>query len=164
MWGKAKPIPDGFHTITPSLVVKDAARAMDFYKAAFGAEIKSVHRTQDGKVIHAELLIGNSIVMLNDEFPGASSNPPQPGSSASVTLHIYLESADETFNRAVTAGATALMPMADAFWGDRYGQIKDPFGYVWSVAVHKEDLSSKEIEKRAKEAFAKMPQAHAQAK
>ncbi|MGH9396805.1 MAG: VOC family protein [Terriglobia bacterium] len=156
MWGKAKPVPDGFHRVTPSLVVQDATRAMDFYKQAFGAEVKSVHHVEGGKVAHADLLIGDSMLMLSDEFPGAGCQAPQAGSSGSVILHIYVENADETFNRAVSAGATATMPMADAFWGDRYGQLKDPFGHTWSVAARKEDLSSKEIEKRGKDAFAKM--------
>lgn len=156
MWGKAKPVPDGFHRITPSLVVKDGARAIDFYKAAFGAELKTIHRSENAKIVHAELLIGDSILMLSDEFPGAPCQAPQPGSLPTVILHVYVENADETFNRAVTAGATAIMPMSDAFWGDRYGQVQDPFGHRWSIAVHKEDLSAKEIEKRGKEAFAKM--------
>lgn len=156
MWGKAKPVPDGFHNVTPSLVVQDAARAIDFYKAAFGAEAKHVHRTPDGKVMHAELHIGDSIVTLSDEFPGGSSKAPSLSGSSSVIIHLYLENADETFNRAVSAGASAAMPMTDAFWGDRYGQVKDPFGHVWSIAVRKEDLSDKEVEKRGKEFMAKM--------
>lgn len=156
MWGKAKPVPEGFHTITPSLVVKDAGRAIDFYKAAFGAEARHVHHTEDARVVHAELVIGDSIVMLSDEFAGGSSKAPAPGGAASVTIHVYIENADETFNRAVSAGATVVMPMMDAFWGDRYGQIKDPFGHVWSIAVRKEDYSDKEVEKRGREFMAKM--------
>lgn len=156
MWGKAKPVPDGFHNVTPSLVVQDASRAIDFYKAAFGAEAKHVHRTPGGRVMHAELHIGDSIVMLSDEFPGGTCKAPASGGSTSATIHLYLENADETFNRSVSAGAAAIMPMMDAFWGDRYGQIRDPFGHVWSIAVHKEDISDKEVEKRGKEFMAKM--------
>lgn len=156
MWGKAKPIPEGFHTITPHLVVRDASRALDFYKQAFGAEVKRVHRTEDGKITHASLKVGDSMLMLSDEFPGSSVHAPQPGAGGSVTVHIYIENADEIFNRATAAGAKVVMPMMDAFWGDRYGQLEDPFGHRWSVAVHKEDLSDKEIEKRGKALFAEM--------
>lgn len=156
MWGKAKPIPEGFSTITPSLTVKDATQAIDFYKQAFGAEVKNVHPTEDGKVANAALKVGDSMLMLSDEFPGSGFHAPEAGSSHSVILRIYVENADETFNRAVSAGATATMPMMDAFWGDRYGQFRDPFGHYWSVATRKEDLSEKEIEKRGKEAFAEM--------
>lgn len=156
MWGKAKPVPDGFHNVTPSLVVQDTARAVDFYKTAFGAEAKRVHHGPDGKVMHAEVHIGDSIVMLSDEFPGGTCKAPVSGGSTSATVHLYLENADEAFNRSVSAGATVIMPMMDAFWGDRYGQIKDPFGHVWSIASHQEDLSDKEVEKRGNEFFAKM--------
>ncbi|MGH9375630.1 MAG: VOC family protein [Terriglobia bacterium] len=161
MWGKAKPIPEGFHTLTPYLAVRDAKRAIDFYKQAFGAQIKSVHSTPNGKVINATLQIGDSVLMLNDESPDAAHCvSPETLGGSTVTIHIYVENADETFNRAIAAGATATMPMMDAFWGDRYGQVKDPFGHRWSVATHKEDLSDKEIEKRAKEMFAKMAAGH----
>ncbi len=156
MWGKAKPIPEGFNTITPSLTVKDATRAIDFYKQAFGAEVKSVHHTEEGKVANATFRVGSSMLMLSDEFPGSNCHAPQAGSSNGVILHVYVENADETFNRAVSAGATATMPMMDAFWGDRYGQFKDPFGHSWSVGTRQEDLSEKEIVKRGKEAFAEM--------
>ncbi|MGH9328260.1 MAG: VOC family protein [Terriglobia bacterium] len=156
MWGKAKPIPDGFNTITPSLVVKDATRAIDFYKVAFGAEPMSIHSTEDGKVMNAMLRVGDSMLMLSDEFPGSGFQSPESADSRNVILHLYVENADETFNRAISAGATATLPMADAFWGDRYGQFQDPFGHSWSVATHKEDLSEKDIAKRGKEAFAEM--------
>jgi PhnB protein len=156
MWGKAKPVPEGFRTVTAHLVVGDAARAIDFYKQALGAQLKTVHRNEAGKVIHAALEVGDSMLTLSDELPGSPGKAPSAGERWSVMIHLYVENADETFNRALAAGATPVMPMMDAFWGDRYGQFSDPFGHRWSVATHKEDLSDKEIEKRGKEALARM--------
>ncbi len=151
----AKPIPEGFHTLTPYLVVKDAAQAIDFYQRAFGAQ--EIYRNtcdKTNRVMNAQLRIGDSMIMLNDEFPEYGCNAPSPDHGSPVTIHLYVEDVDSVFNRAVEAGAEATMPVSDSFWGDRYGQLKDPFGHSWSVATRKEDLSSEEIKERAKHAFA----------
>jgi len=151
-----KPVPDGFHTITPHLVVPDAAKAIDFYKKAFGAEEKDKFLMPDGKgVMHAELRIGNSIFMLGGERPPTCLSPKSLGGS-SVTINLYVENADASFNRAVKAGCTVKMPLSDMFWGDRYGQVEDPFGHRWSLATHKQDLSREQIAENAKAFFAQM--------
>ncbi len=152
----AKAIPKGFHTLTPYLVVRDAPRAIEFYKQAFGAQVGGIHYAPDGKIMNADLKIGDSILMLNDEFPGMGCQSPQALGGSSVTIHIYVKDVDSLFNRAVSAGATVTMPLMDAFWGDRYGQLKDPFGHSWSMATHKEDLSAADIQKRGEAEFAKM--------
>ena len=142
-------------TIVAHLIVNDAPKALDFYKNAFGAEILGVHKTPDGKVMHAELSFGGARLMLADEFPGASS-PKTLGGSA-VVLNLYVpEDVDSLFKQAVTAGATVVMPLADQFWGDRYGQVTDPFGHRWALGQHVEDVAPDEMERRAKEAFAAM--------
>ena len=156
MAGKVKPIPEGLHTVTPHLVIRDAAQAIEFYKNAFGAQAVGVHYMPDGKVMHAELTIGDSRVMLADEFPGAPCTSPQSLGGTTNVLHIYVEDADTTYNRAVTAGASALMPVTDMFWGDRYGQVKDPFGHVWAIATHMEDVAPDELERRGAAMFAEM--------
>ena len=151
-----KPVPEGFHTITPHLIVRDAQKAIEFYKRAFGAEAIGVHRMPDGKVMHADLKIGDSHLMLNDEFPEMKALSPQSLGGSAVTLHIYVKDVDSLFNQAVAAGATAIMPLMDAFWGDRYGKLSDPFGHHWSLATHKEDLTPQEVEKRGVAAMAQM--------
>jgi uncharacterized glyoxalase superfamily protein PhnB len=157
MAGTSKPIPEGFHTLTPHLVVRNAAQAIEFYKRAFGAEVRGVsHHSPDGKITHAELKIGDSILMLADEFPEANCLSPQALGGSPITLHIYVEDVDTAFSRAVAAGATVTMPLADQFWGDRYGQLVDPFGHRWSLATHKQDLTHEEIRKAAEAVFAKM--------
>ena len=156
MAGKVKPIPEGLHTVTPHLVIRDASKAIEFYKKAFGAQAVSVHPTPDGKVMHADLKIGDSHVMLADEFPGAPCLSPQTVGGTTNVLHIYVEDADLLYNSAVAAGAAALMPMTDMFWGDRYGQVKDPFGHIWAIATHTEDVSPAELEKRGAAMFAEM--------
>ena len=151
-----KPIPDGFHTITPHLVVSDAAKAIEFYKKALGAQEKDRFPMPDGKgVMHAELKIGNSIVMLGNEQPPTCLSPKSRGGT-SVTLNVYVDNADAVFDRAVKAGCTVKMPMTDQFWGDRYGQVEDPFGHQWSFATHKQDLTHEQIAANAKAFFAKM--------
>src|SRR5437870_2833393 len=143
MAGKAKAIPEGYHTLTPHLVVRDGTRATEFYKQAFGAEIRGIHYGPDGKsVMHAEVKIGDSILMLSDEFPQMGVLSPQSRGGTSVTIHMYIEDADAAFNRAVSAGATVTMPLMDAFRGDRYGQVVDPFGHLWSLGTHTQDLAS----------------------
>jgi len=155
----AKPVPDGFNTVNMSLVVKDARKALDFYQKAFGAE-QGLHMAgPDGKgTMHAEMRIGNSTVMLTDENPQWGMKSPQTLGGSPASLHIYTENADAMFARAVNAGCEATMPIMDAFWGDRYGKVKDPFGHEWGIATHKEDLSEQEIEKRATKWFATMGQ------
>ncbi len=157
MKGKIKPIPEGFHTLTPNLVVRDAPRAIEFYKKAFGAKERGVMYDPEGKsIIHAELKFGDSILMLNEEFPPMKVLSPQSIGGSSVTIHMYVEDVDGIFEKAVSAGAAVKMPLMDAFWGDRYGVLVDPFGHQWSLATHKKDLSREEMEKAAKAAFAEM--------
>lgn len=163
MAGQVKPIPDGFHTITPHLVVRDAARAVEFYKQAFGAEARDVSYMPDGKtVMHASLKIGDSMLMLNDEFPDWKVLSPKSIGGSSVTIHMYVEDVDRAFNRAVAAGANVTMPLMDAFWGARFGQLEDPFGHKWSLATHKEDLNPEEMKKRAEPFFAQWRRASSQ--
>ncbi len=158
MADKAKPIPDGFHTLTPHLTVRDAAKAIDFHKQAFGAEVRGVSY-EGKKVIHAALKIGDSMLMLNDEFPewGTLSPLSTGNAGAGVAIHIYVEDVDNVFNRAVSAGATVKMPPMDQFWGDRYGQVVDPFGHRWSLATHVRDLSHEEMRAAQENAFSQMP-------
>ena len=151
-----KAVPDGTHTITPHLVVDGAAQALEFYKKAFGAQVAGVHKTPDGKVMHAEFRIGDSKLMLNDEFPGMGSLSPKTLGGSPVVLNLYMDDIDKIFNQAVEAGATVTMPLANQFWGDRYGQLKDPFGHIWALGQHVEDVSPEEMARRANEAFAHM--------
>jgi PhnB protein len=152
-----KPIPDGYHTLTPFLTVRDAARAIEFYKRAFGAVERGAMKGPDGKIMHAELKIGDSIVMLSDEFPEFGALSPQSTGGAGMGLHIYIDGVDAAFDRAVQAGAEVEMPVMDQFWGDRYGKLKDPFGHKWSIATHVKDLSLDEMKQGMNEAMEKMP-------
>ena len=153
----AKPIPDGYRTITPYITVQGAAQALEFYKRAFGAEEKERMPGPDGKsVMHAELKIGDSIVMLSDEFPGMGCRSPRALGGSTGYLFLYVPDVDAAFKRAVDAGAKASMPIADMFWGDRFGKVTDPFGHEWGLATHKEDLSPDEIKKRGAAAMAAM--------
>ena len=153
------PIPAGYHAITPHLVIKGAAEAIEFYKRAFGAEevCRMPFPAEDGgvKIGHAELQIGDSKLFLADEFPGYGSVGPD--GSSPVTIHLYVTDADATFNRAVEAGATVKMPLEDAFWGDRYGKLVDPFGHHWSIAEHLEDLTPEQMQERMAAAMAGAP-------
>jgi len=151
-----KPIPDGYHTVTPFLTVRDAARAIEFYKQAFGAVERGVMKGPDGKVMHAELKIGDSIIMLSDEFPEYGALSPQSIGGTPMGLHIYVEGVDAAFERAAKAGAHVEMPVMDQFWGDRYGRLKDPFGHKWSIATPTRDLSMDEMKHGMDEAMAKM--------
>ena len=146
----AKAIPDGYHTVTPHLIVSDAAKAIDFYKKAFGATELFRMAGPGGKVIHAEIKIGNSPVMLADEFPEMGFRGPQSlcGSSVSILHYLYVEDVDAYFSRAIAAGAKVLKPVQDQFYGDRSGTLTDPFGHVWTIATHKEDVSLEELHKR----------------
>ncbi len=157
----AKAIPEGFRTVTPHLVVKDAAGAIEFYKRAFGAEeIMRIPGPDGVSVMHAEIKIGNSIIMLNDEMPGCEGGPKSPQSvkGSTFTVHLYVEDADAALKRAADAGAKITMPCADMFWGDRYGGVTDPYGHHWSIATHVEDLTPEEIQKGAEKFMASMQQ------
>jgi PhnB protein len=144
-------------TIIAHLIVNDAPKALEFYKKAFGAEILGVHKTPDGKVMHAELSVGGARLMLADEFPGMGSGSAKTLGGSPVVLNLYVqEDVDDLFNQAVGAGGTVVMPLANQFWGDRYGQIKDPFGHIWALGQHVEDVAPEEMERRAREAFAQM--------
>lgn len=154
---EVKPIPEGFHTLTPHIIVPDADQAIDFYRRAFGAEEIVRMPTPDGSsVMHAELKIGNSVVMLGCENPDWECKGPKALGGTPVTLHLYVNDVDTAFEQAVSAGATVTMPVDDTFWGDRYGQVTDPYGHQWSIATHKQDLTPEEINKGAQEFFAKM--------
>ncbi len=148
-----KPIPDGYGTVTPTITVREANKAIEFYKKAFDAQEIFRFSSPDGKMImHAEIKIGNSIVMLNDEFPQMDCRSPQSIGGSGSSIFLYVNDADSTFNKAISAGAKSLVPLMDAFWGDRFGSIQDPFGHIWSIATHKKDMTSEEI-KAAQEAF-----------
>ncbi len=154
---KVKAIPEGFHTLTTSLVVSDAVKAIEFYKKVFGARVRRIFYGPDGKTIfHAELDIGDSVLMLSDEFPDMNVVSPQsPGGGASAGIFMYVPDVDAVFKKAVSNGATVTMPLMDAFWGDRAGEIVDPYGHRWALATHIKDLSREEIDEGAKAAFAK---------
>jgi uncharacterized glyoxalase superfamily protein PhnB len=150
-------IPQGYHTLTPYMTVREAARAIEFYKKAFGAVEKVVMKGPDGKIMHAELRIGDSLFMLADEFPEYGSMSPLSTGGSGMGLHIYVEDVDSAFDRAIGAGATIDMPVSDMFWGDRYGKLADPFGHKWSIATHKRDLSPAEMEEGMKAMMQEMP-------
>jgi PhnB protein len=152
----AKAVPEGYHSITPQLTLDDAAQAIDWYKRALGAEEVGRSAGPDGKIMHAELKIGDSRVMMNDVMMGGKGPRAFGGSPASLWL--YVENSDALFNRAVGAGATVQMPMDDQFWGDRAGAIADPAGYTWWIATRKEDLTQAEIHQRAADFFKQMAQ------
>ncbi|MCW5976611.1 MAG: VOC family protein [Bryobacteraceae bacterium] len=153
----AKTTPEGYHTVTPYIVVRSAAEAIEFYKKAFGAEELGRMAGPDGhSVMHAEIKIGDSPIMLADENPQWGALSPQSLGGVAGSLHVYVEDVDAAVERAVQAGATLKMPAADMFWGDRFGKVVDPFGQEWSLATHIEDLTNEEIEQRAKEFFARM--------
>lgn len=154
-----KAVPPGFHTITPTITVKNGTKAIEFYKQAFGAESRGIHLMPDGRVAHAELKIGDSVIMMSDEFPPMAVSPETIGGTASGLL-IYVENVDPLWERAVKAGATIFMPLANQFWGDRWGTLTDPFGHRWSLAQHIEDVAPDEMERRSKEMFAQMAQKH----
>jgi PhnB protein len=153
----AKPVPDGYHTITPQLTLDNAAQTIDWYKKALGAEEVSRSVGPDGKIMHAELKIGDSRFMMNDVMIGSKGPKAFGGSPASLWL--FVENCDALYNRAVAAGATVQMEMADQFWGDRGGAVADPAGYTWWIATRKEDLTPAEMQQRSAEYFKQMAQA-----
>lgn len=153
----AKPIPDGFRTVTPHFVVKGAGKAIEFYKKAFGAEEIMRMPGPDGQsVMHAEIKIGDSVLMIADEWPECPDSARSPLSigGTTVALHLYVKDVDAAYKKAVAAGAKESMPPADMFWGDRYGKVTDPFGHQWSLATHTRDITPEECAKAAKEMFA----------
>jgi PhnB protein len=151
-----QPIPEGYHTITPYLAVDDASEAIEYYKRAFGAKERVRMDAPGGKIGHAELEIGDSLIMLSDPFPQSSTRTPSELGGSSVSIFMYVEDVDATVKRAVDAGATITMEIADQFWGDRFGSVKDPFGHQWSIATHVEDVPPDEMAERAKAAMAEM--------
>jgi len=151
-------IPEGFHSITPAIVCKGAASAIEYYKEVFHAKEKLRMPGPGGAIIHAELAIGDSILMLSDEFPGMTSAPPADAPN-SINLFLYTDDVDTVFNRAVKAGAKVEMPLENQFWGDRYGKIRDPFGHRWGLAQHIEDVAPEEMKKRSEAFTAKMSKA-----
>lgn len=155
----AKKIPEGFHSVTPMLVLKDARKAIEFYKKAFGAEELMIMPGLDGHgVMHAEMRIGDSILMMGEECPQAPCKSAETSGGSPVSFYIYVENVDEAFKVAVDAGAQVEMPVEEMFWGDRMGSVQDPFGYSWSLATHIKDPSPEEIREGAKSAFAQMEQ------
>jgi len=148
----AKPIPDGYHTVTPYLIIRGAAAAIDYYKKAFGAEELFRFPTPDGKVGHAELKIGNSPIMLADESPAMGYKSPQTLGGSPTSIMLYVENVDSVFDRAIKAGGVVKDAVQDKFYGDRSGTFTDPFGHVWHIATHKEDVSMEEMERRLKSA------------
>ena len=143
---KVKPVPEGMHSVTPHLICAGAADAIEFYKKAFGATESARLPGHDGKIMHAMIRIGDSAVMLVDEMPEWGSLGPKTLKGSSVTIHLYVEDADAFVERAVKAGAKVTMPVADMFWGDRYGKLEDPFGHQWSVGTHVRDVTMEEMQ------------------
>ncbi|KNZ33754.1 MAG: glyoxalase [Methylibium sp. NZG] len=152
---KVKPIPDGMHALTPHLVCAGAADAIEFYKRAFNAVEEMRMPTPDGRLMHAAVRIGDSMLMLVDEFPEMGGHSPKALKGSPVTIHLSVVDVDATVAQAVAAGATVTMPVDDTFWGDRYGQLTDPFGHHWSVATHIRDMTPEEIMKGMSEMTAK---------
>ena len=150
------PIPEGYNTLTPYLAVEDAERAIEFYKDAFGAEENLRMPGPDGKIAHAELQLGDSKLMLSDPFPQSNVRPPSERGGPTASIFMYCEDVDAVFAQAKRAGATVEMELQDMFWGDRFGTLVDPFGQVWSLSQHVEDLSPEEMAERSKAAMAEM--------
>jgi PhnB protein len=153
------PIPRGFHTATPSLTVRNAPEAIEFYKKALGAEELVRMQGPDGKIGHAELKIGDSIIFLSEEFPNMGSKSPQTVGATTGSIYLYVEDVDSAYQQAIDAGGKSTMPVTNMFWGDRYGQFMDPYGHVWGVSTHVEDVPEQEMGERQKAWFAQMAQA-----
>ena len=151
-----QPIPEGYHTVTPYLAVEDATEAIEYYTKAFDAKERVRMETPDGKVGHAELEIGDPLVMLSDPFPQASTKTPSELGGTSVSVFMYVEDVDAVVKQAVDAGAKVTMEVADQFCGDRFCSVMDPFGHLWSIATHVEDVPPEEMAERAKAAMAAM--------
>jgi len=151
-----RPIPEGYHSISPSLTIDGAAEAIEFYKRAFGATERMRMSMPDGKIAHAELDIGDSVLMLNDALPQTSLKSPKQLGGSTVSVFLYVDDVDSVVQDAIDAGATVTMPVEDQFWGDRFGSVSDPFGHHWAIATHTEDLTPEEIAERGREAMASM--------
>lgn len=156
------PIPEGFRTVTPYLAIDGAAKALEFYKNAFGAKELTRQATPDGRIVHARIRIGDCLVMMSDIFPGAMTKSPLELGTSPVTLHVYTNDVDGMWNRAVSAGAKVVMPLDNQYWGERYGQLVDPFGHHWSLSMRVK-MSKEEMEAKEKQAMAMFSQnQHAQ--
>lgn len=153
MTSKVKPIPDGYHSATPYLIITNAAQAIEFYKKAFGATELTRLATPDGKLMHAEIKIGDSPIMICDECPDWNALSPLTIGGTTVSIVLYVDDVDTVVKQALAAGATEQMPVEDQFWGDRMGTVVDPYGHKWSIATHTEDVSPEELDKRAKALF-----------
>jgi PhnB protein len=151
-----KPIPEGYHSLNAYLAVNDAAAAIEYYTEVFGAKERLRMDGPDGKIGHAELQIGDSVLMLADQNPQSNYTPPKQLGGTSAGLLLYVEDVDAVVTKATETGATLTMPVEDMFWGDRFGQVTDPFGHAWQIATHKEDLTEEEIAERSKAAMAAM--------
>lgn len=150
---KVKPIPEGYHSVTPYLIVNGAAKAIEFYKKAFNATELSRMPDANGKIYHAEIKIGNSPIMVADEFPEMNFRSPQAFGGSPISICLYVENVDTLFKQAIAAGAKEIRPLKNQFYGDRSGTLTDPFGYTWTIATHIEDVTPEEMEKRAKQAM-----------
>ncbi|MBI5634778.1 MAG: VOC family protein [Nitrospirae bacterium] len=152
-----KARPDGYQSVTPMLVMKDARKAIEFYKRAFGAVERYAMPGPDGKgVMHAEIMIGDSIIMMGEENPNEPCKSAETAGGSPVSFYLYVEDVDKAFQTALDAGCVIKMPVQDMFWGDRFGSLNDPFGYNWSLATHTRDLTDQEIQEGAKAMFAEM--------
>ncbi len=151
-----KAIPEGYRSVSPALAVEGAAEAIEFYKRAFGAKERFVMPGPEGTIAHAELEIGDSVVMLSDPFPHSTVRPPKELGGTSVGIFVYVEDVDAVFEQAVNEGATVTMALEDMFWGDRFGSVTDPYGHSWLFATHVEDVPPEEMEERSKQAMAAM--------
>jgi PhnB protein len=158
MPNKVDPVPRGYHTATPYLTVNDCARAIDFYKNAFGAQEVMRMEGPAGKIGHAELKIGDSFLMLSDEMPGGGTRSPKSLGGTTGSVFLYVTDVDSAYKKAVDAGAKGDTPPADMFWGDRFGKLTDPFGHSWAMATHKEDVAPEEMRKRMQQEMARMQQ------
>ena len=158
MTASVKPVPEGFHTATPTLIVRNAADAIEFYKKVFDAEERMRMPSPDGKIMHAELKIGDSIIFLSDEFPNMGGKSPQTLGGHSGGVYLYVPDVDDVYQRAIAAGSKSSTPVTDMFWGDRHGTFTDPFGHSWGVSTHTEDVSEEEMGKRAEAFYAEMAQ------
>jgi PhnB protein len=151
-----QPVPEGYNTVTPYLAVENAAEAIEFYGRAFGAKERARMEGPGGAVMHAELEIGDSLIMLSDPFPQASTKPPKELGGTSVSVFLYVEDIDALYKQAVGAGATSIAEPDDMFWGDRFGAVQDPFGHTWTIATHVEEVAPEELQRRSEEFFAAM--------
>jgi uncharacterized glyoxalase superfamily protein PhnB len=156
MAGTSKRVPEGYRTVTPHLTIRGGVEAIEFYQKAFGA--REIRRSPgpDGKLMHAEIQIGDSRIFLNDEFPEMGASSPLALKGTPVTMHLFVEDCDGLFDKAVKAGATVAMPLADQFWGDRYGLLVDPFGHRWAIASHVKDMTPEQMRAAAQEAMKQM--------